>query len=402
MTTVAHPIHVSSEPQKPAAGPRALLWGLWLALLVLGAYGIYQRVTRGHLPAGYGSYVPWGLWVALYFHGVGIAGGAFAIGAGGYVLDLPGFRSRTVLRMVIVLAVAAIVPGFMAVWLDLGHMDRSYRIFFDPSFTSMMAFNAWMYGAFVVVAAICFFLSLTPASGWLKPLLCLAILFSVLFPSQSGAFFGVVDAKVFWHSALLPVLFFTSAVTAGTATLLAIRGILGRASGLETLEENRSAMRILRNILLAGVIAYFAFEFAEFSIALWNPNTHAPAIELILWGPYWWVFWIVHLLIGGLLPLLLLLIPNRNAWVVAAVLLAVTFVSTRLNVLVPGQAVGEIRGLQEAFHHDRLTYIYHATVMEYLVGLFLVAVGMAVFFIGQQVNRAVTARAPTQLEVNHV
>jgi molybdopterin-containing oxidoreductase family membrane subunit len=189
------------------------------------------------------------------------------------------------------------------------------------------------------------------------------------------------------------VLFLTSALTAGGAMLLTIRGLLGPSSGLEGGEENQSAVRILRNILLAGLIAYFAFEFAEFSIALWNPNTHAPAIELILWGPYWWVFWIIHLLVGGLVPLVLLLSRNRNAWILAAVLLAVTFVSTRLNVLVPGQAVGEIRGLQEAFTHDRLTYIYHATAMEYLVGLFLVAVGMAVFFIGQQINRAATARA---------
>lgn len=391
MTTAAHPFDIPQEPKR-LAGPRALLWGLWLVLLVVGAYGIYQRITQGHLPAGYGSYVPWGLWVALYFHGVGIAGGAFAIGAGGFVLDLPGFRSRTVLRMVIVLAVAAIVPGFMAVWLDLGHMARSHHIFLSPSFTSMMAFNAWMYGAFMLVAAVCFFLSLKPDSGWLKPLLCLAMLFSVLFPSQSGAFFGVVDAKAFWHSALLPVLFFTSAITAGTATLLAIRGLLGPSSGLEASDENGHAIRLLRNVLLGGLIAYFAFEFAEFSIALWNPNTHAPAIELILWGPYWWVFWIVHLVIGGLVPLVLLLTRTRSAWILAAVLLAVTFVSTRLNVLVPGQAVGEIRGLQEAFTHDRLKYIYHATAMEYLVGLFLVAVGMAVFFVGQQVNRAVSAR----------
>lgn len=390
MTSIAHPFDMRQER---SAGSRSILWGLWVVFLLVGAVGIYQRLTQGHLPAGYGSYVPWGLWVALYFHGVGIAGGAFAIGAGGYVLDLPGFRNRTVLRMVIVLAVAAIVPGFMAVWLDLGHMARSHRIFTSPSFTSMMAFNAWMYGAFMIVAAACFFLSLKRESGWLKPLLCLAIMFSVLFPSQSGAFFGVVDAKAFWHSALLPVLFLTSALTAGGAMLLTIRGLLGPSSGLENTEENQSALRILRNILLAGLIAYFAFEFAEFSIALWNPNTHAPAIELILWGPYWWVFWIIHLLVGGLVPLVLLLSRNRNAWTVAAVLLAVTFVSTRLNVLIPGQAVGEIRGLQEAFTHDRLTYIYQATAMEYLVGLFLVAVGMVVFFIGQQINRAATARA---------
>jgi molybdopterin-containing oxidoreductase family membrane subunit len=361
----------------------AVLWVVWIALVVLGAIGVAQRITQGHLPAGYGSYVPWGLWVALYFHGVGIAGGAFVIGAGAFILDRPGFLSRSMLRAVIVLSVAAIIPAFMGVWLDLGHMERAHRIFTAPAFTSMMAFNAWMYGAFCVVAFICWMLSYRQRSEWLKPLLCLGVLLSIMFPSQSGAFFGVVDAKAFWHSALLPMLFLASAVTAGGAVLLVTRWLLDP----ETL-----AIRFLRGVTLVGLIVYFLFEFAEFSIALWNPASHAPAIDLILWGPYWWVFWIIHLLLGGVLPLALLATRSSTAWVVAAVLVAVTFVSTRLNVLVPGQAVGEIRGLQDAFQHDRLNYIYHATAMEYFVGLFLVAVGVAVFYIGLTISRAVAKR----------
>ena len=391
MTSI--PLSTSPQPgsSPPIAPPiKGLLWVAWIVALGLGAVGIYQRLTQGHLPAGYGSYVPWGLWVAIYFHGVGIAGGAFVLGAGGFVLDLPGFRHPTTLRTVIILAVAAIIPAFMGVWLDLGHMERSSYIFLSPNFTSMMAFNAWMYNAFIVIAAVCWLLSLKAKSGWLKPLLCLAIMFSVLFPSQSGAFFGVVEAKGFWHSALLPMLFLASAITAGSAMLLMVRSILG--PGQETTDAHALAMTRLRLVTLIGLIVYFVFEFAEFSIALWNPNVHAPAIELILWGPYWWVFWIIHLLLGGIVPLALLMSKRPGIWAIAALLVAATFISARLNVLVPGQAVGELDGLQEAFHHDRLKYIYHATAMEYLVGLFLVAVGMTVFFVGQKINSAAAKR----------
>lgn len=380
MTTVTH----WSESLVGGSRPlRILLWILWLALLALGVTGVVQRITQGHLPAGYGSYVPWGLWVALYFHGIGIAGGAFVIGAGAFILDLPGWRSRQMLRTVIILSFAAIIPAFMGVWLDLGHMERWYFIFLKPAFTSMMTFNAWMYGGFCIVAVVCWVLSYREGSEWLKPLLCLAVLLSIMFPSQSGAFFGVVDAKAFWHSALLPMLFLASAITAGGAMLLVIRAML---------DPDPQAILSLRNVTLAGLIVYFVFEFAEFSIALWNPMSHAPAIELILWGPYWWVFWVIHLLLGGIVPLVLFTGKSRAAWVIAGLLVAITFVSTRLNVLVPGQAVGEIHGLQDAFHHERLNYIYHATLMEYLVGLFLLAVGMAVFFVGQTVSIAVARR----------
>jgi protein NrfD len=393
MTTLTTSQGSLGIPTPGGRGLRIMLWALWLIVLALGLIGVYQRFTQGHLPAGYGSYVPWGLWVALYFHGVGIAGGAFVIGAGGYILDIPGFRNRRVLRTVIVLSIAAIVPAFLGVWFDLGHLARAHRIFTAPAFTSMMAFNAWMYNIFMICAGFAWLLSFRKDSGWLKPVLCLALVFSVLFPSQSGAFFGVVDAKTYWHSALLPMIFLTSAITAGSATLLLIR-ILTRSN--EDDSDHEAAIRRLRLITLLGLCIYFVFEFAEFSIALWNPVSHAPAIELMLWGPYWWVFWIVHLALGGIVALILLSFNRPYLWMAAALIIAVTFVSTRLNVLVPGQAVGEIVGLQEAFHHERLTYIYHATAMEYLVGLFLLAVGMATFYIGQKVSRIIEARIETR------
>ena len=174
MTTLATSPSMHSSMTAPAASGKKFwtgaLWLLWAACLGLGAIGIYQRIAYGHMPAGYGSYVPWGLWIAIYFHGVGIAGGAFAVAALGYILNLPGFRHPAALRAAIVLAFAAIIPALMAVWLDLGHMERASNILTSPSFTSMMAFNAWMYNAFLLLAALCWFISYRKDSGWLKPL----------------------------------------------------------------------------------------------------------------------------------------------------------------------------------------------------------------------------------------
>ena len=385
--------HPSNPPQTTTLSRlpwRGIILGVWLVCGLAGAVGVWQRLTQGHLPAGYGSYVPWGLWIALYFHGVGMAGGVFVITALGYVLGWKGFTDHRSLRIAIVLSVAAILPAFLGVLLDLGHMGRSYRIMVSPSLTSMMAFNAWMYNFYLLIAAVCWVLSYKAYSVWLKPFLIVGIMLSTMFPSQSGAFFGVVDAKAFWHSALLPVLFFTSAVTAGAALLLVVRYLVSLSTPLP---GNEHALSLLRRVVLGGLLLYFFFEFAEFSIALWNPVSHAPAIDLVLYGPYWWVFWIVHLLVGGVLALALLLRRmSMGSWIVGAGLVAVTFVSTRLNVLVPGQAVGEIHGLQEAFSHERLVYIYHATPMEYLVGLSLVSVGITVFYIGRVISDVVSTR----------
>lgn len=373
---------------QPGSAWTMAAWVVWIGSLVLGSAGLYMRAAQGHLPAGYGSYVPWGLWIALYFHGIGIAGGAFILAGLGYLLDRPGFRRPAVLRTAIVLSVAAIAPAFLAVWLDLGHMERAYRIFTSPRFTSMMAFNAWLYGVFLVVVVLCWKLSFARESGWLKPLLCLGMFLSIVIPSQSGAFFGVVEAKSFWHSGLFPVLFLASAFTSGAAMLLLVNYLM-EGDGPE---EAGQQMSYTRMALIKGMLVYFALEFAELSVALWNPNGNDPAIRLILTGPYWWVFWLVHLALGGVLPLILLATRSRRAWVVASLLIAITFVSSRLNVLIPGQAVGELQGLQDAFQHERLSYIYNATAMEYLVGLFLVAAGMTVFYLGLQMEKSLSGR----------
>lgn len=388
MTSVANVASKKYESADTVLPIRPLLWLVWIICTVVGAYGVYLRFTQGHLPAGYGSYVPWGLWIALYFHGVGMAGGVFVISALGYLLRWQGFNHERSLRLAIVLSVAAILPAFLGVFLDLGRMERAIRIGLHPNFTSMMAFNAWMYGLYLCVAAVIFFLSYCPQTSWLRPLLCVGMLLSTMFPSQSGAFFGVVDARSYWHNPLLPVLFFTSAVTGGSALLLVVRYIVGGTG----CTQNVAALRTLRNITIGGLLLYFFFEFAEISISLWNPMSHAPAVELVLFGPYWWVFWLVHLLAGGIVALILLVSRHQIlSWAVGALLVAVTFVSARLNVLIPGQVVAELHGLQEAFYHPRLLYLYHPTAMEYYVGLFMVAVGLTIFFVGWHISRLLEA-----------
>lgn len=401
MTLLSPPAPPSgSEKAPPAAPPLVpwhwLLWPLFGVCVVLGAVGMYMRITNGHLDAGYGSYVPWGLWIAIYFHAVGIAAGAFAVTAAGYLLGAPGFRSRFAVRVAAVVVAASVGPALLAVGLDLGHMGRSYRILTAPSFTSMMAFNSWTYVALLLTAGVVWYLSFRPDSGWLKPFLVLAIVLSVMVPSQSGAFLGVVDARPYWNSALLPPLMLVSSLTAGAGVLMLVRALLGDRA-IAGIRDSRAhagdAVRVLRAVIAVGILTYFLLEFAELSLALWDSDGRSPEIDLLLTGSYWWVFWGVHVVLGGVVPLALLATRRPVLWVAAGAVTAFAFLATRLDILIPGQAVAEIEGLQEAYAHPRLSFAYNATLMEYLVGLFVFALGMALLWTGLRVSAAMSARA---------
>jgi protein NrfD len=358
---------------------------LCLVALAIGAVGVVEKFATGERLAGYGSYVPWGLWVALYFHAVGIAGGAFAVGAIGYLAGVPGLREH--FRLTIWIAATALLIGIAAIWMDLGQQWRFYRILVDPNFGSMLAFNSWMYVFFLASLGLLFLLSfnkptpgaLNDRSGWLVPLIFPALLMAIAFPSQSGAVFGVVDAKPYWTASLLPMLFLASAVTAGAAVLLLAHTFVAPDGTPASAEP----LRLLRRITIGGVIAYFVLEFAEYSVALWAPASGARAsLELVLFGPFWWTFWIVHLA-GALVAVVLLALGRRMPIIgTGAFLVAVTFISARLNILVPGQAVEQLRGLAAAFTHERLSYHYVATMNEYLVAIFLSALGAAIVIAG--------------------
>jgi len=372
-----------------------IIWVLWIVLLAGGLFGVAQRLTHGHLPTGYGSYVPWGLWIGLYFLGVGISGGAFIIGAIGYMLGVPGFSSPGELRMAIVLSLSAILPAFLGVALDLGNTERLLYVLIYSKFTSMMAFNAWMYNIFIVTAVLAWLLSFRVRSVWLKPLLVFGAFLSILFPSQSGVFFEAVRTNQFWHSPILSVLFLASAIALGSAALILVRGVLLPEATADKArsEDDQSAFHWLRVLAIAGIVVYLGFEFAEFSIVFWNPGAHSPNVVFLLAGDYWSVFWILHILLGSLIPLVLLSAAWRTGWSLSALLVLLGFAAARMSILVPGQVAGQIPGLAEAFQDVRLTYSYHPSSTEYLIGCFMVAVGMAILYVGMRLSRVSASNA---------
>jgi protein NrfD len=371
-----------------------VLWVIWLIMIVGGVIGVFQRFTSGHLSAGYGSYVPWGLWIGLYFLGIGVSGGSFIIGAAGYIFGVSGFSRPSELRTAIVLSLAAMIPAFIGVGLDLGHSERLFKILTSPMFTSMMAFNAWMYNVFVLVAVVSWLLTFKTGSTWLKPLLIFGALLSILFPSQSGVFFEAVRTNEFWHSPILSVLFLASAIALGGAGLLFVGFMLGQGSG--TRESHENGLRWLRTIAVLATLVYLGFEFAEFSIVLWNPGQHSPNVDFLIFGGYWQTFWIVHLFLGAVIPLALFASARKSLWALGSLLLVLGFAGARMCILVPGQISGQIPGLQQAFQDQRLTYTYHPTSMEYLVGFFMVALGMAIFYVGMRLSNTLASRSEQQ------
>ena len=386
------------------------LWILAVACLIAGTWGLVNYLRKGHLVAAYGSYVPWGLWVASYIYFIGLSAGAFLVSDLVYV-----FRVRQLETFgppALLTALACWVASMLSIWLDLGHPARVWRLIFCTNFGSVMGWMAWFYSAYFILLTAQLWLAMRPTmvqrartGSRLARLLCChrgeyderakqrdrhrmqllgaaGIPLVIAFNGGAGALFGVVGARPYWHSGLLPILFLTGALLSGAALLAALAWLL-RPSGSDRETGNRVVF--LGRMILPLVLLYMLLEFSEFTIVGYaSVPAHASSLELVLFGPYWWVFWIIHVGFGIVAPLLLLAGKGRSpvAVATAGALIAITFLAVRVNIVVPGLAVEELHGLSRAYVDARLTFDYFPTLTEWLVQLWITALAGLLFLTG--------------------
>ncbi|MFQ5460417.1 MAG: NrfD/PsrC family molybdoenzyme membrane anchor subunit, partial [Anaerolineae bacterium] len=217
---------------------------------------------------------------------------------------------------------------------------------------------------------------------WLKILGSVGVPLAVLFHGGVGALFGVIGARPYWSGGLTPITFLVGALVSGGALLAFVTAFWGPDRGSP---EHRNLVAFLGQILL-GLLAFdLLLEWAEYSTGLYSAvPSEAEALRIVLFGQFWWVFWVVHLVVGAVIPLSLLAFRGRSVGSVATAgaLIATTFLAVRLNIVVPGLAVEEMRGLSEAFSGPGLTFEYFPSSMEWLFFVWVASAAGLLFLAG--------------------
>ncbi|MFQ5537235.1 MAG: NrfD/PsrC family molybdoenzyme membrane anchor subunit [Gemmatimonadota bacterium] len=394
----------------------ALLVALGL-LFLWGLTGVYQRFTTGHALTNYGSYVPWGLWVSGYIYFIGLSAGAFLLSSMVYVFGVESLRR--VARTALFVAAVTLAMALTCIWFDLGHMWRFWEVFIRPNFTSLMTWMVWLYTAYFLLILAELWVEMRPdlyegarkgdplaglyrllTLGWRPPgedveaaraqgqrtlrvLGALGIPLAVAFHGGVGALFATLAARPYWHSALFPILFLTGALLSGGALLLATVSFTEVGDG----EAGGETMKALTKAVVFLLLLDLLLEWAEMSVPAWyRVGDQWELLKVVLFGKYWYVFWIFHILLGSVIPLWLFLkVKTRRAVGVGGFLVATTFLAVRLNLVIPGLVTPQIRGLEEAYVDHRLLFTYVPSIFEWSVMAFTVALGIALYLIGRRV-----------------
>lgn len=379
MTTISAPIPGKRVSASNVESPSWIYWLAWIltiACAAAGLFGLYLRFTQGHAAANYGSYVPWGLWIAAYVALIGLSAGAFGFAA--VVFTMRKAQYYGLARLAMLVALGAFAAGMTNVWLDLGHPFRFWKLLVETSWTSIMGWMSWFYVIYGIILVVGLFLTRKGViPRFMERFSWLAFLFALAFAGAEGALFGVVGARALWESGLTPVLFLVEAALFGVGAVAAAAVIFGKLDA--------PAARALGIVMLILLGALLVLEWAEYSTGLYaSVPAKSSAIMTILTGPYWWVFWILHLGIGVVVPGLLLLFGRGSAMLtgLAGALIAAMGLATKLNLVLPALAQEELEGLAHAFTGPGLSFSYFPSLMEWLIWLGTLGLGGLIVLVG--------------------
>jgi Ni/Fe-hydrogenase subunit HybB-like protein len=342
-------------PRSTRPGPlRAWLTSLTIAFAI-GVICMVIVLVRGLQVTGLSDRVPWGLWITLDLSAIALGAGAFTFSAAVYLFRIKPLE---------VLARPAVFIGFLgyssamlALAMDIGRPDRFWHPIVYWNVHSVLWEITWcviLYSTVLVLEVLAVVGDSRLGKRWpglqkighishrLTPVLAvIGMGLSLLHQSSLGATYGVLSGRAIWFKPSLPVMFIISAVAGGMSLTMFLSMLVGRLRGVQFLPDKicRGVTRTIGFITL-GYLYIKIWDWAATSYYSHSPASADILSRLHATTPYTTTFWGVEVLLGGLAPAMILLLPNlckRKSLVMLALgLIVIGVVVNRWNTTLSG------------------------------------------------------------------
>ncbi len=386
------------------------LYGMLGFLALVGVISVGVRLALGMKTTNLTSAMAWGMWVAFYIYFIGLSAGSFLMSSLVYVFRMHQYEKLG--RVALLSALFALFAGMTFIWIDLGHPWRFWHIFAYWQESSILAWESLLYIGYIVVicaelwflmrcelarAALqlgglrgraCRVLSLgfrcprtkehyeachAQSVKWVRRLGLVGIPVAIGVHGGTGALFAVVAAKPYWFSGLFPIIFLVSALVSGTGLMLFFYAFFGRRD-----ESYQAILQGLSRFLVSFIATDVLLIVSDLLVGLYGGiPEHVDILHTIMFGPYWYVFWIGEVGLVMLLPQFIANLPKTRhspLWLgVAGLSIVIGVVAVRLNIVIPAYIIPQLPGLDKAFVDPRLVYSYFPSVLEWSSSIGIIA-----------------------------
>ncbi|MCP5073145.1 MAG: polysulfide reductase NrfD [Rhodobacteraceae bacterium] len=378
----------------------AVLLGLFIA--AAGGSVIYVE-HHGHIVTGMNNQIVWGLPHVFAIFLIVAASGALNVASIASVFGKTTYKPMA--RLSGLLAMALLAGGLTVLVLDLGRPDRLIVAMTNYNFSSIFAWNIYLYtGFFAVVVVYMYVLMARRMSDRItRTVGTAAFLWRLALTTGTGSIFGWLVARSAYDAAIMAPLFIVMSFSFGLAVFILVSTGLCRLTDRAFGPELQKRLGRLLGIF-AGLVLYFTT--VQHLTNLYAAE-HAAIERFVLLdgGIITSLFWVGQILIGGFVPILLVFNPlcssGTKSVPAAAVLVILGGFSQLYVILIGGQTfpMDIFPGYQATSRFfDGQTTVYYPSLAEFALGLGGVALALAITGAGATVLRIL----PTSLSDGNV
>ena len=288
-------------------GNKKAFWTVFLISGLLVAAGLVAHVImehHGHVITGMDNRMVWGLPHVFAVFLIVAASGALNVASTASVFGKTIYKPLAPLSAL--LALSLLAGGLAVLGLDLGRSDRLIVAVTKFNFKSIFAMNMFLYSGFFVVVGVYLWLMLERRYNKYSSIAgTTAFIWRLVLTTGTGSIFGFLIAREAYQSAIMAPMFITYSLAYGTAIYLIV---LLNFCALEGREVGDEVVRRLKNLLATFVAASLYFAAAHHLTNLYfTRNNAVEAFILVDGGIITQMFWFGQVLLGGVVPLVLLL-----------------------------------------------------------------------------------------------
>ncbi len=259
--------------------------------------------------------IPWQIYIPLYFYFTGLSAGSFILSTLSTVFGIKRFKPMALPSAIISFVLLLLAP--LCLILDLQQPTRFWHTLVPEYFnqTSALSYGSYLLTLYPIANLIYIYFIFVKNDKATKILGTITVPLALFVHAYTGFAFALVRARAWWHSALMPGYFLTSALLSGIALLL----IVAMVSNNYRKEKLDPELFVTLRQMMIGILLVDLFWNGSFWLTLLVSTADGYASimfalhdKLYLWG---------ELFFGMLIPLFILIFPwtnTRRPWLYAA------------------------------------------------------------------------------------
>jgi len=346
--------------------------GLFGLISLIGILSAYYMEHNGHWVTGMNNQIIWGTPHVFAIFLIVAASGALNIASISSVFAKTTYKPLA--RLSGMLSIALLSGGLVVLLLDLGRPDRLIVAMTEFNFISIFTWNIFLYTGFMGIVGVYLWTMMDrPYNNLTKRAGLAAFIWRLILTTGTGSIFGFLISREAYDSALLAPMFIIMSFSFGLAFFLLV--LMGSYKYTNR-ELGDYIVNRLKNLLGVFVAAVLYFVMVYHVTNLYSADHRDVTIFILSGGGiYTFLFWVVQILMGSILPLALLYVPagvNRKMISLASILIILGGLAQLYVIIIGGQAypMQLFPGMEvSSTFYDGVIASYAPSLPELLLGI---------------------------------